>query len=272
METISSLYQQQIDYNSNKSPYIKDFRKNPYSFLKARYYMLNASLVVYFLQNTSIHANNLTKAYICLGFFSAFLLAIPIDSLNYIALFLIFSKGILDWADGHFARIKNQTSLTGHILDVYGARVHSLTFFIGLGFYEFFYLENILFLALLFVYPFFYGTLLTKFSNQYILDEISSDLVAKENINQESALTPKERYKEIYSFFVSFLDDRSRTIDFVLLLILIELLGGPALSWIFFIGLCIKWTILWAGSFIFSSQHLSADKILASKLKNKANE
>ena len=88
METISSLYQQQIDYNSNKSPYIKDFRKNPYSFLKARYYMLNATLVVYFLQNTSIHANSLTKAYICLGFLSAFLLAIPIDSLNYIALLI----------------------------------------------------------------------------------------------------------------------------------------------------------------------------------------
>ena len=272
MENLSSLYKQQIDYNSIKSPYIKDFKKNPYSFLKARYYMFNASLIVYLLQNTSINANNLTKIYIFLGFLSALFLAIPISVLNYIALFLIFSKGIFDWADGHFARIKNQTSLTGHILDVYGARIHSLTFFIGLGFYEFFYLENILFLALLFVYPFCFGTLLTKFSNQYILDEISTDFSIEESFEKESALTPKEGYKRIYSFFEVFLDDRSRTIDFVLLLILVELLGGPPLSWIFFIGLNIKWIALWFGSFIFSSKDQSADRILAFKMKQNKDE
>ena len=202
-----------------------------------------------------------------MGFVGAAFLAIPKVEAHYLAIFFIFSKGILDWTDGHLARLKGMTSLTGHILDVYGARINSLTFIVALGIYEFFYFNNnIYFLGSLFIYPFCYGTLLTKFSNQYILDSITAENF-KQN-NDYSITTPsiKKQYSSIFNFFTWFLDDRSRTIDFVLLLILIEHLGGPALSWLFFVGVNLKWIALWCGSFIFSSRINSADKVLASKL------
>ena len=66
-------------------------------------------------------------------------------------------------------------------------------------------------------------------------------------------------------FFVLFLDDRSRTVDFVLLLIVIEHQGGPALSWLFYVAVNIKWIALWCGSFIFSSRINTAEKVVASK-------
>ena len=52
----------------------------------------------------------------------------------------MFSKGVVDWADGHLARLKKKQSLSGHILDVFGARVHSIAFFTALGFINFSYM------------------------------------------------------------------------------------------------------------------------------------
>ena len=265
MKSFSEVYHQTLEYNIEISPYISNFFRNPYSYLKARYYIFFASFIVFLLQNSSVHPNTITKLYISLGFIGAVLLAVPITELHFFALLIIFSKGILDWADGTLARMKGITSLTGHILDVYGARIHSLTFIISLGVYQYFYFDNNFFLATLFIYPFCYGTLLTKFSNQYILDSVTSDNYRSHNVNSKPSISLKKQYSRIYNFFTWFLDDRSRTIDFVLLLILLEHLGGPPLSWLFFVGVNIKWIALWSGSFIFSSRAGSADKILASK-------
>jgi len=267
MNSIRELYFQQIETNLEKSPYIQNFIGSPYSYLKARYYMFFSAVLVYFLQKSSVHPNTITKLYILMAFVGGLLLAIPNPISNFLAIFFIFSKGILDWTDGHLARLKGMTSLTGHILDVYGARIHSLTFIIALGIYQYFYLDNnIFFLAALCIYPFCYGTLLTKFSNQYILDSVTPENLKNSKIDSNQIKTIDLKYPRIYKFLVSFLDDRSRTVDLVLLLIVMEQIGGPPLSWLFFVAVNIKWIVLWSGSFIFSSKIDSADQVLASKL------
>ena len=73
MNTFHDLYLQQIEVNADKSPYIVDFKGSPYSYLKARYYMFFASILVWFLQNRSVHPNTITKMYIASGFLGAFL-------------------------------------------------------------------------------------------------------------------------------------------------------------------------------------------------------
>ena len=267
MKSIGELYRQQVASGLARSHYIGDFLGSPYSYLKARYYMFFASLLVYFLQKSSVHPNTITKFYILFGFLGACLLAIPTHETLFLAIFIIFSKGVLDWADGHLARLKAMESLTGHILDVYGAQIYSITFVIGLGVYQYFYFDqNNFFLAALFIYPFCFGTLLTKFSNQYILESITSENFEKHVNYSKPPKSIKDQHSGILNFFTWFLDDRSRTIDFVLLLILIEHYGGPSLSWLFFVGVNLKWIALWCGSFIFSSKNNFADKILASKL------
>ncbi len=167
MKSFQDLYHYQLEYNLKRMPYVGDFKRNPYSFLKARYYMFFSTAIVFILQKTSVHPNNITKLYIFSGFLSATLLAVPVNTAHFFAIFLIFSKGILDWADGFFARLKGKASLTGHVLDIYGANINSITFIVSLGIYQYFYFnESIFFLMTLFIYPFCYGTLLTKFSNQ----------------------------------------------------------------------------------------------------------
>tara|TARA_Y100001970_G_scaffold143769_1_gene176656 strand:+ start:2158 stop:2979 length:822 start_codon:yes stop_codon:yes gene_type:complete len=272
MKSFQDLYHYQLEYNVERMPYVGDFKCNPYSFLKARYYMFFSTLIVFFLQKTSIHPNNITKLYIFSGFLSATLLAVPISEAHYFAIFLIFSKGILDWADGFFARLKGKASLTGHVLDIYGANINSITFIVSLGIYEYFYFnESIYFLMTLFIYPFCYGTLLTKFSNQYILESINSKSFKSHVGTTKPAKSIKESHRGAFNFFSVFLDDRSRTIDFVLLLIVIEHFNGPALSWLFYVGVNLKWIALWIGSFIFSSKINYTDDVLSTKLNEIKN-
>ena len=63
------------------------------------------------------------------------LLSIPNLYLNIVGIIIFFNKGILDWSDGHLARIKYKSTIKGHILDVYGAYLNSIGFNIGLGFF-----------------------------------------------------------------------------------------------------------------------------------------
>ena len=67
---------------------------------------------------------------------ASILLSIPNFYLNILGVF-IFNKSILDWSDGHLARIKYKPTLTGHILDVYGGVINSIGLTIGLGFFAF---------------------------------------------------------------------------------------------------------------------------------------
>ena len=55
-------------------------------------------------------------------------------SLGFPVIFFLL-KTTLDNCDGHIARVTNQVSLKGGILDDYGAHINSLGFWAGLGFY-----------------------------------------------------------------------------------------------------------------------------------------
>ena len=118
-----------------KFPYLNQFMKNPYTYLKARYYMYCSVLLVYFLIKSNIRPNMVTIAYGLCGVIGGVLLAVPNSSCNIFGIFIFFNKGILDWSDGPLARLKYKISLKGHILDVYGAYLNSIGFTIGLGFF-----------------------------------------------------------------------------------------------------------------------------------------
>ncbi len=92
-----------------------------------------------------------------LAFWGGFLLAVPNNFTVSIAVAIFFSKGILDWSDGLLARIRNQTSITGGILDPYGALLGALGLQMGLGFYVAQKSEMILYYYLIPLIPFFYG-------------------------------------------------------------------------------------------------------------------
>ena len=129
----------EIIYNQQfkKFPYLKEFKKNPYSYLKGRYYIYCSIFLVHFLLKTRITPNMVTLAYCFCGVIGCILLSIPNFYLNILGAVVFFNKSILDWSDGHLARIKYKATLTGHILDVYGGFLNSIGLTVGLGFFAF---------------------------------------------------------------------------------------------------------------------------------------
>ena len=120
-----------FNHQFKRFPYLNKFKENPYTYLKARYYMYCSVLLVYYLVKSRITPNMVTIAYALCGIIGGVLLSVPNVNCNIAGIIIFFNKGILDWSDGHLARIKYKTSLKGHILDVYGAYVNSIGFNIG---------------------------------------------------------------------------------------------------------------------------------------------
>lgn len=213
-------------------PYLNEFKKNPYTFLKARYYMYCSVLLVYFLIKSRITPNMITITYGFCGVAGGILLSIPNFNYNILGIIIFFNKGILDWSDGHLARIKYGPSITGHVLDVYGAKLNSAGLTIGLGFfvinntgYEFL----IYFVA---VVAFLNFELYTSDAKKVIFESFDKII----NNNQTNAITTNEginkktyskshhaEYPKWIKVFSGFFDDRARSVDFILLIMIVDI-------------------------------------------------
>lgn len=269
MVGLGELYRQQVEYNYRQSKYIKQFFRYPYSYVKARYYMFFAALLVWLLQRTRIEPNSVTKVYIALGIVSAILLASGDPILILISLFLVFSKGVVDWADGHLARLKKKQSLSGHILDVFGARVHSIAFFTALGFYQFQLHDEIWFLYLVCAYPISYGLLMQRFRYKYLFEHVqrAADQTKRQS-DKRDATKPRSRNSSntilrlIKFAAINVLDDRSRSIDLICLLILCDQFTTVQVSWVAFVGVQLKWIMICCSSFFIHSNEKTINAML----------
>ncbi len=268
MYSFYDLYKKVHKHNLDNSEYIGNFLANPYSYLKARYYFLTANFIVYAIQNLDFNPRYLTFIYILQGFLAMILLNVENIYLNLLSLFLFFSKGTFDWADGHYARLKNKTSLTGHIIDIYGARLNSVFFLIGLGLFQYQKYYNDYFLYMLIFLPIFMFGYLEKYSYQIIFNKLNN---IELDVNIDTDKTKKissgffgsiNNYRH---YFINFLDDRSRTVDLIILILFIELYSNINFSYIFFILIFIKWALIWFYSLIFHSSNNWSEKILIKK-------
>ena len=102
---------------------LDDFKSNPYTFLKWRFYLETSSLLLYLLVRTNIKPNHITLFYAFLGILTLLLLGLPTENkiFLYTGLLIAFSKTIIDACDGYIASLKNQKSTSGFVLDPYGA-------------------------------------------------------------------------------------------------------------------------------------------------------
>ena len=235
-------------------PYYKHWKKAPYTWLKGRFYMESSAILVWFLLKSQIRPNTVTIIYGFAGITTMVLLAIPTNTTIILALLIAFSKGILDWSDGHFARITGQTSQTGHILDVYGANLNELGFYTGLGFYVAAKTGDFYFYYLIPLLLYMMAANLKRFAGNNLFQEMSSKLVIndvlKNKINKSYKKKPyvgtvEDRLK---AFLNQFLDTRSRSIDFVCFIILLELMFQINITWIIFILVLFKHFVIFSGS------------------------
>lgn len=135
--TYQQLRYQQYCYHET-CPYSKDWNwKSVYTNLKAHYYMEGASLLVYLLQNTSIHPNYITILYALFGVTGGLLIATGVPLYIWLGILLIFNRGILDLTDGHLARLMRKESALGAKLDLWAGRIGTYAFYLGVAMYTY---------------------------------------------------------------------------------------------------------------------------------------
>ena len=104
------IYQHNITMQKSRGENLISIRY-PYSTLKSIYYVETASIFLFITQKIIKSPNFITLIYILFGVVGSFLVAIsPSKTLFYIGLFMVFTKGTFDWADGVLARKLNKTS------------------------------------------------------------------------------------------------------------------------------------------------------------------
>ena len=284
MQTIKEARKYQYNYHSERFPYVDDWKHNPYTFLKARFYMEASAILVYFLLKTNIKPNTITIIYGLAGIVGGILLSIPLKVTIILALIIFFTKGILDWSDGHLARVTGQTSVTGHVLDVYGALLNDLGFQMGLGFYVAFKTDIVMFYYLIPLIPFFYATGLKSFSVQVLFQEMMKKSFVKDRIKKsynDAAGFPSiledpkgkilGKYRKYYDIFSGILDARARSVDFICFLILIETFTNVSITWIIFIALVIKGFISFVGGYYITIKKGWVEKSVDATLYNIKN-
>ncbi|MBF0380671.1 MAG: CDP-alcohol phosphatidyltransferase family protein [Magnetococcales bacterium] len=251
--TIKELRKHQYDYHIKYFPFIDDYIHHPYSFLKTKFYMAASAILIFYLLKTRITPNSLTVTYALAGVVGGVLLAIPHPLAVQIGVLLFFTKGILDWADGHYARITKMTTLRGHVLDMYGAHLGALGLQIGLGFFvawrnELYTTELLVLVTMI---PFLYAARLTFFADAVILKDVLDGGLRPLMVQDVSASNKSTQSfaRKTYNSISSYMDDRARTVDLICLLMLIELYSTMNITWMVFLLLVIKQWIICAGSF-----------------------
>jgi len=250
MQTLKEARAYQYDYHRKRFPYLDDWKKNPYTFLKARFYMETAALLVFLLSRTKIKPNTVTLVYALCGILGGVLLAIPSTLTITAAVVIFFSKGTLDWADGSLARTTGRTSVTGAVLDPWGALMNSLAFQAGLGLYAaqksqhdiYFYLTAALLLMRA-------ADLRTR-TFHHFGGELIKGAACRSTAARSTPPVPQSEYEGFSRpkrFIIHFLDDRARTVDLICLLLLVELfVPGFFVTGFFVWGFALKYTVVFA--------------------------
>ncbi len=100
---------QKKDNLENHDLDLDDFKSNPYTYLKWKFYFFTTCPILYLLIRTEIKPNHVSLFYAFFGILTLFFLGFPSENkvYIYIGLLLAFTKTIFDACDGFLARLKN---------------------------------------------------------------------------------------------------------------------------------------------------------------------
>ncbi len=259
-EIRKTIYQEKSVYAADDCGInLRNWKRNPYTSFKAVFYIETSAIFVFLLLKfkSKIHPNTITLAYAFCGIIGGVLLSIPHNTTIILALIIFFSKGILDWSDGTLARMTGRTSVEGGVLDPWGSIINSLGFQAGLGFYVALYSGNIIYFYLVAIILIFRaGDIRTCTYQRFataLINNPREDKAESKPKSDESALPSSQGsgkgLARFTNFIRNFLDDRARSVDFIILLIIIELLvPGFFVTWLVVWALAVKHLIIFLGS------------------------
>lgn len=249
---------------------IDDWFYSPYSCLKARFFIELSALIVSFLQYTPIKPNFITLLFAGSAIFGGFCLSSGSENLIILGVIIFFTYAIFDWTDGLLAIVTKKTSHLGHILDSWGGLVSSFSFLIGIGMYLFNETQEIKFIYIIILIITIKAIDLKDFIYHYVMyDFYKSSKIKKKTKKKNSIDKKEENFSKsivyIKNFFQSFLDNRSRTVDTIGLIIIFELYYGKIIltNYIYYLML-FKIIVLFAGGIYVSIYKNFAKKIIDS--------
>ncbi len=197
---------------------------SPYTLIKSIYYIETASMFLFCTQKIIKSPNFVTLLYLIFGITGSALIHCPGVTLFYVGVFMIFTKGTFDWADGPLARRLNKTSFVGYVFDNYGAYVNDAVFRVSFAYFALKYYSDFMFL-----FPIIATILLlTKFN--FFADVLNYKDFIK-NLKKNTKKFKKSKIEnpkanqgltKIYNNYISFLDARARSTDFLLLILILD--------------------------------------------------
>ena len=228
---------------------ITSFTKNPYTYIKCRYFVELSTLIVFFLRRTNISPNIMSLLTAFSAIIGGILILFPYPYLITFGLFFFFNGYVFDWCDGLLARVMGRASLTGKMLDDWSTHSFVIAFKLFIGLYVASYTSDLFFYIVPLIVFFSAINIKTYFQSLMFEDLIKKNLKIK-RINQSNIQNHEvdiDSAKDFFSknlklthFLSSFLDDRSRTIDLTCLLILIEQFLSVHIVWLVFIFMIMK--------------------------------
>ena len=254
MKTVAEFRKDVYDYNRKYYPYIfTEWKWYSYRKFKAKLYMNVSPCLAYLFMKARVSPNAVTVTYILLGILGGIFLAIPIKWLILAGIILFYFRPFLDWTDGLLARVTNQTSITGDVLDPYGAQTGWIALWVGLGLYLasksgeaiFFYLTPIIpvIFALnigIYAQNRLYGKYIIKGIRDYISDKQSQVPVQANS----DVVTKHPRVVQMVIFIERIFEHNAGFVDLICLIILLELFLPIFVSWVLFL-VFLLWRILY---------------------------
>lgn len=198
--------------------------KSPYTHVKAIYNAELGSIFLFLTQKIIKEPNYITYLYILSGISGALLFNSNNTTVQIFGIGLFFSKSVFDWGDGVLARMLNKTSFIGHCLDVYGAKVSDVAFRISFVYYALSQNENYWFLFPITVFIVSIVPFNTHSNSLYLVYTFKTN--GKNKISRaKNKMNKKQPFLvKMHRNYMAFLDSRARSIDSLLLLMLLDIL------------------------------------------------
>jgi phosphatidylglycerophosphate synthase len=212
-------------------------------------------ILVYLLLKTTIKPNTVTIIYAAMGVLGGILLAIPSKVTIILAILVFFFKGILDWTDGHLARLTNQTSILGEILDPCGSRIGEVGLWVGLGLYIAHKSGMLVFYYLVPIIPALWAIDVRVAAVKYLFDRYLSKERFQKVINRDRKESSKDPLvtqgkggvailKKVYRVMREIFTARARFVDSICLILLIEMFSDVFILWFIFLAFLVWQLVL----------------------------
>tara|TARA_A100001388_G_C28383182_1_gene317950 strand:- start:34 stop:522 length:489 start_codon:yes stop_codon:yes gene_type:complete len=155
--------------------------------------------------------------------------------------------------DGYIARYRKQTTMKGHALDVYGAYVGDIFFKTSIGLFLYNQYIEIIYLQLTIIYLICNVILINKFYKSIFFDLTSNNVFKKtkhKNIKKNKKNLIFSLCKKLFIILEGIFDDRARSVDFLIMLFLLNIFYDLNFILYAFLFIVFKNVIKMIGTFI----------------------